>query len=99
MILILLSYFDLSSKIVALPLSAGRMTIVPSLLNALRSSGDRLLWGGFAFFDMPTMLFLASGVLTFLNPSSIDATIFLTGIFVGAGAYFKPSARTSLSCL
>ena len=77
--------------------------IVLSLLKSLIAlKSDFVILGGgvLALFNIPTMVILvfsASPDLTFLKPSSTDATISGTGILVGVGAKFKRLVRFTIS--
>ena len=102
MLRILLSYWVLSRTTVQLPLSAGKMASDVSDFICLRvfvSSGFKLLAGGLAFANTPTIrvlaLFLASwGARDLKMVFSTAATNWAVGTLLGAGAKFRPLLST-----
>ena len=103
--LIFPSYTVQSITTVAFPLSAGMITMSSAclrLLMAFCSAGQRLEAGGLALTRQPVILVRASCASeegTLLRPPSTAAMMSGTGIFLGAGAKFRPLANTPSSAL
>ena len=88
---------------VALPLSAGRMTMFPSshrFFTAFCSSLQRLLLGVLAVLRMELTLCLSScavSLSSWLAVVSVAVVISKVGIHFGVTAKFRPSASASFS--